>query len=63
MTTYENAEVPFTIVDNRQVLFATQLIEHSWLREFVERFSRCFERDELRQCYFYYPEGAPISNG
>lgn len=63
MTIHENVEVPFIIVDNRQALFDIQLIEHSWLCDFVERFPRCFERDELRQCYFYYPEGAPISNG
>lgn len=57
MSGYVNEAVPFVLIDNRQVLTDQQIAKQPWLRDFVGRFPHCFERDELRMCYFFYPEG------
>jgi putative NIF3 family GTP cyclohydrolase 1 type 2 len=53
--TYETIEVPFQTWGNRQYLTDLQLMENPELRDFVERFRECFERDDLRCIWIYAP--------
>ena len=46
MTAYEDKAVPFQLHGNKHVLTLKQFAEQPWLREFVEKFSGCFEIDE-----------------
>lgn len=57
----QTVEVPFVTVGNKQALTDTQIMNESWLGEFIARFPHCFERSEMMQCYYYYSEGVPTS--
>jgi hypothetical protein len=55
----ETAEIPFITMDNHQVLTDRQLRDEPYLADFVERFPRCFERDDIRNIWIFYPGGKP----
>lgn len=59
MSRFESAVVPFQSWGNYSVLTDMQLIEMPWLREFIERFPICFERDERYSLFIFWPEGKP----
>ena len=52
---YINAEVPFHTIGNRQCLTDKQIVEMPWLQEFIDRFPKCFERDEVACLWIFYP--------
>ncbi len=56
---YVNAEVPFSQLDNHQVITDFDIANNPWVWEFIKRFKHCFERSEFMQCYVFYPEGVP----
>ena len=57
MSAFENVSIPFVTMGNRQVLTGMQLVEHPWLREFVDRFPNCFAPDNYRDILVFYPDG------
>ncbi len=59
MIEYENAEVPFKQMGNKQILDDYTIAENPWLWDFIKLFSHCFERSEQMRCYVFYPEGVP----
>lgn len=54
---YRNVAVPFQQRGNRQVITHKQMLEHRWLREFVERWEHCFEYDMNADVYVFDPAG------
>jgi len=54
-TAAQTVEVPFLTVDNRLCLTAVQVYQLPWLRKFVEQFPASFERDPIRDVYWFYP--------
>jgi len=57
MSEFQTVAVPFTKLGNRQVLLDSQIIEMPWLKEFIGRFPKCFERDHVYAVWVYYPDG------
>jgi hypothetical protein len=56
-----SVEVPFMLWGNRQVLTRQQMENESWIKEFVNRFPRCFEWHPLVDIVVFYPDGdAPV---
>lgn len=55
---YENIAVPFQTIGNTQCLTDQQIAEQPYLKEFMDRFPLCFERDEVRQLWRFYLDGA-----
>ena len=59
---YETVAVPFVTVGNRRALTATQLMEHVWLKEFVDRFRTSFEYHPLLDVMlFIEPEEGTVA--
>jgi hypothetical protein len=52
---FETVEVPFKTLGNRRCLTDKQLTEFPWLKEFVARFPKSFERDD-QWCAFLFIE-------
>lgn len=63
MSDFESVPVPFVLVGNRPALTDAQLEAGPHLARFVTRFSHCFEYDPLTYLHYFYPEGAPSTNG
>jgi hypothetical protein len=57
MDKYESGAVPFQAWGNYSVLTDEQLLELPWLRDFIDRFPSCFERNELNSLFVFWPEG------
>jgi len=55
MSEFVSAAVPFVQWRNRHVLTDEQLAEDPCLREFVQRFSNCFEYDPAFNVWVYAP--------
>lgn len=47
----QSVEVPFRMMGNRRCLTDQQIQDDPCLAAFVNRFTRCFERDPLRCIY------------
>jgi hypothetical protein len=56
---FETVEVPFIAWGNYSVLTDMQIMEMPWLLDFINRFPNCFERDDMRSIYIFWPEGRP----
>ena len=54
MASFTDEEVPFKRINNHQALTDRQVMELPRLMDFMRAFSHCFERDEVRQCYYFY---------
>ena len=54
---FENSEIPFKIIGNRQCLTAFQLMEMPYLKELITRFPSCFESGINQEVVFFYPDG------
>lgn len=57
MPKYETIAVPFKTVCNIQCLFDEQIVEQPHLKDFIDKFPLCFERDHLLQLWKFYPDG------
>lgn len=59
MSAFEDVEVPFVVVGDKQALTDRQLAENAWLRNFVAAFPQCFQRDDAACAYYFYKDGVP----
>ena len=62
--TYQTIAVPFkTAKDGREYLTELQLMEIPELRDFIERFPHCFERDPVAELWWFDRHGTKNSPG
>lgn len=57
IVSYENVSIPFRAWGNRQVLYEEIIHEKPWLRDFIAVFPNCFEYDQSRNLWVFYPQG------
>lgn len=60
---FETAEIPFQMMDGRQVLTGLQMMQEPWLGDFVKKFPDCFEFPWDRDIAIYYPNGDAPKRG
>jgi hypothetical protein len=56
MIEYVDAEVPFVTVGNRRAITDLAIVENPWVLEFMAAFKKCFERDDIRRCWWFYAD-------